>query len=153
MSSNTREEHKRSFGSKFISLKSLNKNKLSLFSNCGSHAGIKYEMITDSLKNIIKAIIRGDIYTVEDAVDALDDIDRKILFRALKYANIEVDWDSVEDDTKNQLIHKFNVFKDEIMMGNRSEETISQFKAVIDECLDKKLLGKQDYTRLCKLVN
>jgi len=151
MSKSTNPDLRRSFGRRRLSLKSLNKNKLSLYERDGSRTHFRVEMISDDLKAIIKAIIRGDINKVEEAVELLDDIDRKILFQALDDAEIDVDWGR-PNDGKTTLIHRFNVLKDEIMLGNNGTETLREFKEVIDAAFEKKMLNKKDYYKMKDLI-
>jgi len=150
MSRNTKDDFKVQFGNKKVSLKTLNKNKIALFTESG-RLSLRHEMISDELKNIIKAIIKGQIFEVEEAVELLDDIDRKLLFSLLDNAQIDVDWGR-SDDSKNQLIHRFNVLKDEIMLGNHGEDTLREFRSVIDTCYEKKMLSKSDYYRMKDLI-
>lgn len=108
-------------------------------------------MISNSLKDIIKSIIKGNIDAVEEAVELLDDIDRKILFEAMEEAQIDTCWERPIDN-KDKLIHRFNVLKDEIMLGNKGEDTLKEFRDVIDECFSKKMLSKADYYKLKDLL-
>lgn len=151
MSRNTKDEFKTSFGDKKLSIKTLNKNKITLFTQAGKVAK-RHEMISDDLKAIVKHIIKGNIHQVDEAVDLLDDIDRKILFELLDVANIDTNWEKDAEVDKNQLIHKFNVLKAEIQLGNQGTDTLKDFKAVIDECFERKLLSKSDYYRLKDLL-
>lgn len=151
MSRSTAAEFKAPFGRRKISIKTLNKNKLTLFEDGGSRIHYRVEMISDDLKGIIKAIIRGQIHEVEEAVELLDDIDRKILFKALDDAQIDIDWGRPLDD-KNKIIHRFNVLKDEILLGNTGPDTLAEFRDVIDKCYNDKMLSKTDYLRMKDLL-
>jgi len=151
MSKSVKPEFRHDFGRRKLSIKSLNKNKLTLYDREGGRIHYRMEMISDDLKAIIKAIVRGQIHEVEEAVDLLDDIDRKILFKALDEAQIDIDWGRPLD-SKNNIIHRFNILKDEIMLGNTGEDTLREFKEVIDTCFEKKLLSKSDYYKMKDLL-
>lgn len=151
MSKSTKAEFKYPFGRRKVSIKTLNKNKLTLFEEGGTRIHYRVEMISDDLKAIIKAIIKGQIHEVEEAVDLLDDVDRKILFQALDDAQIDTDWGRPLND-KNKLIHRFNILKDEIILGNAGSDTLKEFKDVIDKCFEDKMLSKSDYYRMKDLL-
>lgn len=152
MSRNTKAEFIKPFGNRRVSIKSLNRNKLSIFTAEGSKVVFREEMISDNLKSVIKAIIRGDIKEVEEDVELLSDVDRKLLFKALAAAQIETAWESNHDSNKEHLIHRFNILKGEIMLGNAGPDTLQEFKSVIDECFDKKMLNKKDYYSMKDLI-
>ena len=50
------------------------------------------------------------------------------------------------------LIEKFNVIKDEIMVGNYSDELVKEFDEILNLVNDKGLLNKTDFNKLKKLI-
>ena len=139
-------------GSKLISTFSLNKNKLLIMTK-GNRTAIKQELITDDLKSIIKHILRSD-FDVEDDVELLEDHEQKLLNELLetcKIDNIFTIRNFHRDTAKNKLITKFNIMKDELLIGNDSPELIEDFKQLIEDLREKKLLTLAEYKKLYKL--
>jgi len=152
MSSNTNIKFRYQFGRRRLSIKTLNRNKLVLYDQGAGRTTLIAEIISDDLKAVIKAIIKGDILKAEEAVEMLDDIDRKLLFKALDDAQIDTEWDRPSDTAKTALIHRFTVLKDEIMLGNSGSDTLKEFGGIIDACFAKKLLNRPDYQRMKDLI-
>jgi hypothetical protein len=141
----------RPFGRRYISIVSLNKNKLAL-TTAGKMVCLRYELISDDLRDIIKAILRGD--SLESLTDSVDDLsigDRKILSKCFQEAQITHPFDLERDCSKNKIIHRFNVLRDEILIGNDSPELIQEFSELIDMLYEQKILSRVDYTRLKEL--
>ncbi len=141
----------RPFGRRFISIVSLNKNKLSI-TTAGKMVCLRYELISDELRDVLKSILRGE--PLNDLTEMVDDMsidDRKILSKAFQEAQITHPFDLERDSNKNKIIHRFNVLRDEIMIGNDAEELIDEFSEILDALNEQKILSRTDYTRLKEL--
>lgn len=53
---------------------------------------------------------------------------------------------------KNKLIQQFNVQKDEIELGNDSEELLNNFKETLEELLKYELIDEDEYERIYHLI-
>jgi hypothetical protein len=53
---------------------------------------------------------------------------------------------------KNKLIQKFNVMKDEIVIGNDSEELLNEFKDLLSEMLHREIIDEDEYNKLISLI-
>lgn len=131
--------------------KSLNKNKLSILTK-GAKPIYKQELISDELKHVIKQILKSN-FDISDDVDLLDDRDQRIFRDVLNICNIENIFELNYDQTKNKLISKFNVMKDEILIGNVSRELCDEFLTLIGELTHRKLLTLKEYNKLNTIVN
>lgn len=143
-------------GSKQISLTSLNKNKLSIF-NKSNNSILKKELITDDLKEIIRSILRED-YDLEEEISILSDKEQELLHDLLELCKIDNVFQihkyhkSKRDIQKNKLITKFNVMKDEILIGNDNPELLKEFGELLDVLLENRMLTKTEYKNLKELL-
>ena len=142
----------RPFGRRYVSLPSLNKNKVSL-TTAGKMVCLRFELVSDKLRDVVKAILLGDMDNVVDLVDELSSLDRKILSQILQEAQIPHSFDLEHDAAKNKLIQRFNVMRDEILQGNSSKELLKEFSESMDELKSRRLLSLVDYNRLRNIVS
>ena len=142
----------RLFGRRYVSLPSLNKNKVSL-TTAGKMVCLRFELVSDKLRDVVKAILLGDMDNVVDLVDELSSLDRKILSQILQEAQIPHSFDLEHDAAKNKLIQRFNVMRYEILQGNSSKELLKEFSESMDELKSRRLLSLVDYNRLRNIVS
>jgi hypothetical protein len=136
-----------------ISSQSLNKNKVLIYTK-GHKKVMKHELITDDLKDIIKAIIRGD-FNVEEDVELLEDNEQKLLNEILSVCKIQNVFQIRyyhRDTAKNRLISKFNIMKGEILLGNDNPEMLQDFKELLTELEGARMLTKTELTKLRSLL-
>lgn len=138
-------------GRYYVLTMSLNKNKLSLCTE-GGRCMFKRELITDELKHVIKQLAKNN-YDIEDKVDLLDDRDQKILKEVLDLCQLDNCFDLSYDQTKARLISRFNVMRDEIMIGNYSDELIEQFKEILVELFTRKLLTQKEFNKMINIAD
>lgn len=143
----------RPFGRRYISIVSLNKNKLSL-TTAGKMVVLRYELISDDLRDVIKAILHGEpLDSLIELVDDLSIADRKILSKVFQEGQISHPFDLERDSSKNKLIHRFNVLRDEILIGNDASELVDEFRELIESLYSQKILSRIDYTRLKEVID
>lgn len=53
---------------------------------------------------------------------------------------------------KNKLVQKFNIMKDEILIGNDSQELLEEFKVLLDEMMRLELLDHDEYEQIEALL-
>jgi outer membrane protein OmpA-like peptidoglycan-associated protein len=53
---------------------------------------------------------------------------------------------------KSKLIQKFNIMKNEIIIGNDSKELLEEFKELLDEMVKLDLIDQDEYSNLIALV-
>ena len=141
-------------GKYFLSLTALNKNKLLCIDKM-NHTKLKKELITDKFKRIIKHLLNKEYEIVEDKLLKLSDNEQKYFNDLLKICYIENIFeirDNFIDTNLEHLIEKFNVIKDEIMVGNYSDELVKEFDEILNLVNDKGLLNKTDFNKLKKLI-
>lgn len=141
------------FGAQYISTGLLNRNKLSLWTIGRRHI-YKRELITDDLKYIIKQILKGN-YDLEEFTELLEDSEQKVLNEILELCDMENIFEIKHyhrDNSKNKLISKFNIMKDEILIGNDSPELLKDFSELLDVLNEKKMLRAEEYKNLKKLI-
>ena len=139
------------FGKYYISLPSLNKNKIYIITGSNETAKYKKELISNELKHIIKQIL-NDNFDIEDEVDLLFDNERVVLRDILDLCDIANIFDLNKDTAKAKLISKFNIMKNEILSGNTSKELLDEFSSLLDELLIKALLSRPEYNKLKKIL-
>lgn len=143
----------RPFGRRYISLTSLNRNKLSLTTQSKAVC-LRFEVISDKLRDVVKSILLGtNLETLDEDVSELSAIDRKILAQAMQEAQISNSFDLEVDHNKNKLIARYNVLRDEVLTGNNSKELLKEFSETMDELKSKKLLSLTDYNRLRNIIS
>lgn len=141
-------------GCKTISLFGLNKNKLYLVRGKTRKPCFKQELITDDLKSVLKSLIKGD-YAIEEKVDLLSDYDQKLLNTVLEKCGIDNVFSISEyhkNVGKNKLIQQFNVMKDEILIGNDSQELFDEFDELLDELVQRKMITVTEFKKLKSLI-
>lgn len=53
---------------------------------------------------------------------------------------------------KNQLLKKFTVIKDEILIGNDSEELLEELKEIVEELNYYKFISEEEYNNIINLI-
>lgn len=107
-------------------------------------ADIQTRRVSNKLRNVFEKIIGGSIPSYND-YNKLDDDEREYLHFVAKKSNLldklEVPTPNKSDDEKIQ--NRFEVLKGMIFAGNDNKQMIDEFKKLIIDMADKKLLPRR----------
>jgi hypothetical protein len=113
-------------------------------SNGAFMGDMQTKRISSKLKNVFDKIVGGNIPSFND-YDKLDDDEREYLKYVSSKSNLEdkLSVPAPKKDTDEQLINKFDVMRGQLCAGQDNREMIEEFKKILIELCDKKLLPRR----------
>lgn len=133
------------FGKFIINRKKLADGIVMIKRPNGSFMGdIQSKRVSNKLKNVFDKIVGGSIPSFND-YDKLDDDEREYLKYVSSKANLEdkLAVPTPRKDTDEQLVDRFNVLRGQLIAGNDNKQLINEFKKIILDMCDKKLLPRR----------
>jgi hypothetical protein len=144
-SGNERQSNYVPFGKFIINRKKLADGIIMIKRSNGAFMGdMQTKRISSKLKNVFDKIVGGNIPSFND-YDKLDDDEREYLKYVSSKSNLEdkLSVPAPKKDTDEQLINKFDVMRGQLCAGQDNREMIEEFKKILIELCDKKLLPRR----------
>ena len=140
------------FGTKYMNVHLLSKNRVSLRYNDGRHVKMHNKInraITTDLKKIIQDIIEKNRYEMTD-YNKLEDAEKEYLDQLFDFCKIAMMSHKYFNEKENDKdIKRFNLLKGSILTGNDSKELLREFKLLLFKLRSKNLITHQNFNYLC----
>ena len=133
------------FGKYIINRSKLNDGIVMIKRPNGAFMGdVQTRRVSGKLRNVFEKIIGGAIPTYND-YNKLDDDEKEYLHFVAKKSNLldklEVPTPKKDDDEK--MMNRFDILRGQIMAGNDNKQMLDEFKRLILDMADKKLLPRR----------
>ena len=133
------------FGKYIINRNKLNDGVVMIKRSNGAFMGdLQSRRISNNLKNIFQKVVGGNIPNFQD-FSKLDEDEKEYLHYVAKKTNLvdKLQVPTPKKDDEEKMISKFELLRGQIIAGNDNRELIKEFKKLVLEMSDKKLLPRR----------
>jgi hypothetical protein len=144
-SDNKKQSNYVPFGKFIINRKKLEDGIIMIKRPNGAFMGeLQSRMVGSKLKNVFEKIVGGSVPSFND-YNKLDADEIEYLHYVSKKANLldKLDVPSPKKDDDEKMMHRFEVLRGQLMAGQDNKQMISEFKKLILDMTDKKLLPRR----------
>lgn len=112
--------------------------------NGGFMGELPSKRVSSKLQNVFKKIVGGGTPSFNE-MERLDDDEREYLHYVAKRSNIldKLQVPTPRRDNEEQMTHRYEVLRGQLLSGNDNKEMIKEFKKLILDMADKKLLPRR----------
>jgi hypothetical protein len=133
------------FGKYILNRNKLNDGVVMIKRPNGAFMGdLQSRRISNNLKNIFQKVVGGSIPNFQD-LSKLDDDEKEYLHYVAKKTNLvdKLQVPTPKKDEDERMINRFEVLRGQIVAGNDNIQLINEFKKLVLEMSDKKLLPRR----------
>jgi hypothetical protein len=133
------------FGRYIINRNKLNDGVIMIKRPSGAFMGdLQSRRVSNKLKSVFDKIIGGSVPSYQDFAK-LDEDEKQYLHYVAKKSNLldKLQVPTPNKDEEEKMINRFEILRGQIVAGNDSRELIKEFKKLIMEMGDKKLLPRR----------
>ena len=147
-------KHKKVFNNKYaIDIKKLKKNILDLkyLKNTNHVATFQPIQISAHLKTIVDKIIADNYNVQEDEFETLNNTEKRILKRLMKFLKINIAFIDTYD--MNHIQNNFEIAYGSFLAGNTNKDLIEELKEYILLALHEGTINKKDGMKILTKLN
>ena len=142
-------------GRYYINVNVLNSNVLSLTTKYNKKV-MHDSIISDKFKHLIYELLKDR--NIVDKISLLSNYEQVKLRDFLEKTDLIDQIDLVKnpdmiDKRKDQMIHRFNILRDEFFVGNYSDDMVHEFKDLLEEMKMYKYIRKNEYNKIKKIID